>query len=83
MLITVDGQTYGPIPVTDILDVASYGVFIKWDINDFDPGPVLLGLLHQRWASAHEPTAEQADHRQLGYTPSGSADMIRWSPATS
>ena len=43
MLITVDGQTYGPIPITEITDVATYGVVIKWDINDFDPSPYSWG----------------------------------------
>ena len=88
LLITVDGQTYGPIPVKTINDVGSYGVVIKWDISDFDPSLYSWGY------EVGNPARYPTDPRpikpftiQLGYTlsagsvsydPLAEGDHLEW-----
>ena len=86
MLLTVDGQTYGPIPVTTISDGSTYGVFIQWNSSDFDPSLYSWGYEFGNPALAPtSPRPIKPFTIQLGYTflaaTSGTlveGDILQW-----
>ena len=85
MLLTVDGQTYGPIPVKEISDSAIYGVAIKWDISDFDPSLYSWGYeLNNPAQAPTSPRPIKPFTVQLGYTvslvyePLVEGDVLQW-----
>lgn len=89
MLLTVDGQTYGPIPVTEISDSAAFGVYIYWDINDFDPSLYSWGYEADNLGQAPtSPRPIKPFTIKLGYTfsaapkiPLTEGDILQWNDA--